>query len=368
MVICGGGDAGFIVQGLITKLHDKKVWDIENIESIYATSIGTIIALGLSLKIDIETINKYLLERPYDFLNLEPHMLFGLIENKGVFDKNVFLKYFSPLLKSVDLSIDITMKELYEYSKIELNIITSELNKFESIQLSHITHPDLKVLDAVAMSCALPTIFKPIILNDKYYFDGGLFNNYPLINCMQDKKCDIDEIIAFKKISSESNNTNVDNEINNIFDYMNVLLRKMIQKCSYDKSIYDISGNNVNKIVSPQVSLTTIIALKEKERRYELFNIGFKMLDDDISLCEQTDISTNNDLINNNLINSDLINSDLINSDSTNNNLINSDSTNNNLINNNLINSDYYTKNDTIYYDSQETTINFTDFSHNLVI
>ena len=75
------------------------------------------------LKIDIETVNKYILERPLDFLQLEPNMIFGLIDKKGFFDKSVLTKFCSPLLKAQNLDIDITMQELYNFSNIEFNII-----------------------------------------------------------------------------------------------------------------------------------------------------------------------------------------------------------------------------------------------------
>ena len=199
IVISGGGEVGFIIQGMLTKLYNNNVWYHSDIKSIYSTSIGTLIGLGIVLKIDIETINKYILQRPLNFLQIEPQMFFGLIENKGLFDKTVILKFCSPLLKSIDLDIDVTFKQLYEFSGIDYNAIVSELNNFESVQFSHKTHPDFKVLDAISMSCALPTLFKPIVIDDKCYFDGGLFNNFPIGNCLRENNCDINEILAFKK-------------------------------------------------------------------------------------------------------------------------------------------------------------------------
>ena len=87
IVLCGGGEIGFIIQGAMTKLYENKIWNHHDIESVYATSIGSLIALGIVLKIDIETVNKYILERPLDFLQLEPNMIFGLIDKKGFLTK-----------------------------------------------------------------------------------------------------------------------------------------------------------------------------------------------------------------------------------------------------------------------------------------
>ena len=68
IVISGGGEVGFIIQGLLTRLYNNKVWHHDDIQTLYSTSIvGTLIGLGIVLKIDIETINKYILERPLEF-------------------------------------------------------------------------------------------------------------------------------------------------------------------------------------------------------------------------------------------------------------------------------------------------------------
>ena len=198
IVICGGGEVGFIIQGILTKLYENQVWHHDNIESIYSTSIGCLIALSIVLKIDIEVVNQYMLERPLDkLLDIEPHMLFNLVNDKGIFDKEVINKYCAPLLKSVNLPLDITLNDLYKYSGIEFNVFVSELNNFESIQFSHKTHPEYKVLDVLNMSCSIPMIFKPILVDDKCYFDGGLFNNFPIKNCLIEQKCCPSQVLAF---------------------------------------------------------------------------------------------------------------------------------------------------------------------------
>ncbi len=34
-----------------------------------------------------------------------------------------------------------------------------------------------KLFDVVAASCSIPFVFKPVMMNDQYYIDGGLINN-----------------------------------------------------------------------------------------------------------------------------------------------------------------------------------------------
>ena len=144
------------------------------------------------------------------------------------------------------------------------------------------------------MSCALPTLFKPVVIGDKCYFDGGLFNNYPIDNCINDNNCDLNEILAFKKISESYSPPHNVPENKNIFDYINTILAKMIILCTNNKEIYDLSGSNIYDIISPQVSVESIIGLMDKEKRMVLFNQGKNMFKSnvDISLCS-IDISQN---------------------------------------------------------------------------
>lgn len=50
LVIAGGGPMGLCFLGALQHLNAAFFWDINNIESIYATSIGTIIGAFICLK------------------------------------------------------------------------------------------------------------------------------------------------------------------------------------------------------------------------------------------------------------------------------------------------------------------------------
>ena len=198
LVISGGGPIGLRYLGALEKLEQESIWQIDNIESIYGTSIGSIIGAFICLKYDWETLNKYIIERPWhDAFKVNPKQIFDSYYNKGLFDKKIAEVIFKPLLEAKDLNLNITLKEFYEYSKIDLHIFTFELNKFETVELSHTTHPDLSLLQALIMSSSLPGIFMPTIMDNGCYVDGGVMCNFPLNQCLRDHS-DHDEILAFK--------------------------------------------------------------------------------------------------------------------------------------------------------------------------
>jgi predicted acylesterase/phospholipase RssA len=197
-IISGGGPLGFRYLGALEKLNKENFWKIEDIESIYATSIGSIIGAFICLKYDWDTLNKYIIERPWhDAFKVTGKQIFDSYYNKGLFDKKLAEIIFKPLLQAKDLNLDITLKEFYEFSQIDLHIFTFELNKFETIELSHTSHPNLSLLQALTMSSALPGIFMPIIIENCCYVDGGVMCNYPINQCLRDHTTK-DEILGIK--------------------------------------------------------------------------------------------------------------------------------------------------------------------------
>ena len=198
LVISGGGPLGLRYLGALEKLEQDGFWKVDNIESIYATSIGSIIGAFICLKYDWNTLNQYIIERPWkDVFKVNAKQLFDSYYNKGLFDKKIAEIIFKPLLKAKNLELTVTLKEFYEFSKIDLHIFTFELNNFETVEMSHKSHPDMELVQALTMSSALPGIFMPTIIEDKCFVDGGVMCNYPLNQCLRDHT-NRDEILGIK--------------------------------------------------------------------------------------------------------------------------------------------------------------------------
>lgn len=67
------------------------------------------------------------------------------------------------------------MKELYDLTSIELFFYSVGINNLELRELSHITTPDLSILNAVYMSSTIPIILKPLYYDNEYFIDGGFY-------------------------------------------------------------------------------------------------------------------------------------------------------------------------------------------------
>ena len=186
IILEGGAYLGISALGALSKLHEENFYNIENIETIYGTSIGAFIGGLLCLKMKWSDLIEYVIGRPWHkIIHFSPEMLFNLVSKKGIFDITFFYQTFENLLKSKDLNKNITMKELYDYSNIELHVFSTKLSTFKEEDISYKTHPDMEFIKAIYLSSSIPFLFQPMWYKNSYFLDGGLLNNYPIEICIR---------------------------------------------------------------------------------------------------------------------------------------------------------------------------------------
>jgi predicted acylesterase/phospholipase RssA len=187
LVISGGGPSMVQTLGILQYLEEKGFLERKSIQTIYATSAGALVALLLSLDFDWETIFDYIIKRPWqDIFPIQVQNLLDAYTKKGLYDRNVWVKCCKPLLDAKDISLDITMKEMFETTGKEFHFYTFEVNSFEMVDISYKSHPDLSLLTALHMTCALPIIICPVFHEEGCYIDGGFMCNYPMRYCLED--------------------------------------------------------------------------------------------------------------------------------------------------------------------------------------
>ena len=227
LVISGGGPTAIRALGAAQHLEINNIWKIDNIETIYATSAGAILGIILCLRFDWETLNTYVIDRPWhEAFPIKAKQIFEAYTKKGLFDNKISEKIFIPLFNAKDIDLNITLKEFYEFSKIEIHLFSLEINKFEIYDISYKTHPDLAVLTAVHMSLAIPIIITPICIEDKCFVDGAVVANYPLSYCLKEHP-NIDEILSFKNEYEEEVVNNIKEE-SSLLDFLIYFLGKLV--------------------------------------------------------------------------------------------------------------------------------------------
>ena len=147
LVFSGGGPIGIIQWGVLKIMLKKKIILHKNIETIYATSIGSIIGIIFALNFETSWIDDYIIKRPWNNVpQLTSFDYINIMQTKGLLDYNFFVRCFEPLLKAKQLNINITLKEFYDYTKIDIHFFTSNINKFCKEDINYKSYPNIKLL------------------------------------------------------------------------------------------------------------------------------------------------------------------------------------------------------------------------------
>jgi predicted acylesterase/phospholipase RssA len=248
LVLSGGSVWGLKTYGALRHAFSANFLQVDLIESIYATSVGSMIATVLCMKFDFATIDDYLIKRPWHkSFTVSPENLLCINKTWGIYTRHFMEEFFTPLFKAKGLSFDVTLAEFYEFSHIDLHIFTTEINSFQCIDLSHTTHPTWKLMDAIYGSCCVPVAFSPLLYENGCYIDGGIHMNYPLAPCIEKVGAEnlhkifgivlpsnMDSSVETSTIES-SNMTNMNgqsgiiNAESSFFDYVSRLLGKLLE-------------------------------------------------------------------------------------------------------------------------------------------
>lgn len=278
LVIPGGGVTGFSYYGTLSASAKKGIWDLKNIQSMYGTSVGAIIIAMLCLRYDWDILDDFLIKRPWqNVFKFDMYSVIGSMQKCGMFEQKVLEEFFLPLFSGRDLPIDITMADFYAYTNIDLHLFTTEIKTFQTIEISHSSHPTWTVMEAVYASCCLPIMFSPFFKDDTYYCDGGFLANYPIEHCLQNG-ADPDEILGIMRSHVENKNMELSKD-SMLFDYALLLVNKtinnlvLINHTNYTIGIEYKVPSTVSSLYSIYTATTTV------DERIRLINFGKQIID-----------------------------------------------------------------------------------------
>jgi predicted acylesterase/phospholipase RssA len=191
LVIGGGGPMGFRFLGALEHLRRTEIWSMENIDSIYATSIGCVVAIVCMLQFNEKWshVENYFISRPWGkVFNIGLDSIFNILRTKGIFNTSVVIQsILAPLLEAQGISSNVSLSEFQgRFPKQKIYFVSCNVNTLELVRVSAETHPDISLATAVAMSAAFPGLFEPVLYQGTYYVDGGIRANYPIQLCLED--------------------------------------------------------------------------------------------------------------------------------------------------------------------------------------
>lgn len=249
LVISGGGPNILQSIGILQKYAEANLLDIKKIKSIYATSSGAILGAMLCLDFDWDILINYLVGRPWNdlfFVNFEK--IYNSYTTNGLFGKDEITQVFKPLLKSKDISLNITLHDLFILCNIELHVFTIDVNDIDIVDISHINYPHLELIDALLMTSSIPFLFNPCFYNNKCFMDGGLLINYPINPCLKQWGSinQTKNILAIKQVCTLGN---IDiNPSTNLIQYCVQIIFKLVDVGKKKNNLSDDTYNNLLEI------------------------------------------------------------------------------------------------------------------------
>jgi len=261
-IICEGGYSVFIKQIIIlNNLKKNKILD--NLKTISGYSAGAI--TGILYCLNIDENNFCIILKNLEFVNVE-YLLSIVLKKNSI---NVVINdILEPFFKSKNISLNISLIDFYKMTNIELKIISFrkniETNISEDCYFSHIIEPDLKLLDALALSISQDIDilnFKKITYKN-YIYQDNLFK-IPYLSKLY-SNCD-NNLILFLGIEKEDKFINIDNENPSLY----------FKKCLFYKRHYikkNFLQNISNEILKTEIIKNEIINITQKNNSNLYYN------------------------------------------------------------------------------------------------
>jgi len=241
LVISGGGLYGVCMLGVFRYLYIEK--KLKNIKYVAGNSIGAFFALAFCLDIDINELEKIIKEIISDKkIIINKNNLANVFLYNGILDLKIVLNKLRKYINTKYNINDITFIELSKKFGKNLYISTTNINTGENIIFSTDNNPNISVFDVTCASMSVPYIAMPVKINNEYYVDGLLTNNFPLNIFNNIHKDNIFGIVI--KIKSDYNLKKIDNIT--FQDFNKRMLEILLKNTSDTAFIKNINNNNAN--------------------------------------------------------------------------------------------------------------------------
>ena len=277
LVISGGGVFGFSAYTTVRESNLAGMWNIDNIETVFATSAGAIIAVILALRYDWTTIDDFLLKRPWGAVfQINPNCVLSAFSNRGLFDKTQIENVFAPLFGGKDIPLNITLQGFYERTHIELHFFATEINEGLStdVDFSHLSHPEWSLLEAIYCSCCIPGVFQPFIKGENCFVDGGVFLNYPMKPCLERVGQEQEQtILGFKRQVKQQVVSRKVNTETTLLDTVMIFINKMMERALTEEEP-NRKFQEICVDAFPFSITELFLAINSEKERNRLFEIG----------------------------------------------------------------------------------------------
>lgn len=287
LVIEGGGARIAAIGGTLRALEQKGI--LKNITKYGGTSSGAITAAGLAIGYTGTEIADILVKTNFTAFKDDDYGFardaYRFVKKWGIYRGDVFHKWVRDLVSVKTNSDNYTFRNLYDDTKKDLVIVSTNVNEGRPYYLSRYTYPDMEIAQAVRMSMSVPFGFVPVRFNKCYYVDGGVSDNYPLH--MFDGHYPLQMRTIFKSANPETLGLKLmdkdeqrderifhaNNDINNIIAFSSALVTHMQNRIER----LNVSPDYWSRTISvPTSTIGTMEFDLTRDRKIEIQNQAFK--------------------------------------------------------------------------------------------
>ena len=243
-VISGGGLYGVCMLGVLRYLYIEN--KLKNVKYVAGNSIGSFFALAFCLNIEVIDLENIIKDIIYDNnIIIDKSNLGNVFLYNGILDLNIILNKLRKYINSKYNINDITFIELSKKFGKNLYISTTNINTGDNVIFSTDNYPNISIFDATCASMSIPYFAIPVKINNEYYVDGLLTNNFPLNIFKNVHKDNILGIVI--KISSNYSLKKIENI--SFTNFNKRMLEILLTNTSKTTFIEHINENNANIVL-----------------------------------------------------------------------------------------------------------------------
>ncbi len=153
----------------------------KQLKGVSGTSAGCFVCLQVLLGLNYQEV----IECTYHFCDVRQIMpcpnVGLLLDSYGLEDGRAFKTMVSRILSKSGLKETTTLKDLKNLLGKDVVFTATDLNTHSLFEMSNDKTPDMRVCDAVFISCCIPLLYTPVEYDGKLLTDGSLVCQQPMI-------------------------------------------------------------------------------------------------------------------------------------------------------------------------------------------
>lgn len=245
----GGGVKAIAYAGVVQYLDEHKL--LQKIKRVSGSSGGALAAVMIACKLDSKIIQTELAAIPFDKLEDDS---FGVVRDitrffreYGIYKGDELEILTGTILKKFVGDENITFKQLYTLTKIELHITGSNVTKGKTEYFSYITEPDMLVKYATRISMSFPFAYSSVVYKGNRYCDGGTYANLPMTIWDKDGKRNM-KTLGIALISDEETKKEQHYSTDTLLEYTKAILGQVVDRAS-NEYYYDEKNKSPSRLI-----------------------------------------------------------------------------------------------------------------------